>query len=458
MMLVDDLRHATVRALAEFLVVGICTLAFAFMFLGICRVVLGSDAAGSGDFAEYWASGQRLAHRADPYDGDAILALERSVGFPAGVAILIMWNPLSALLLVLPLGFLGPRAAELLWSLLLLASLVSSVRMVWPSKESVVAARLFIWPRACLFTGQASIHLCAARPGSLPEPPSVSPLLAGVSLWLCTLKPHLFLPFGLVLLTWAISRRSYKVLIGTALGASTGIALILDPHVLMHYEQMATAARVTEAIPCLSIRLRWIVSPDTLWLQYLPAGLGCIWALIYFRRHRDAWDWMEHGSLLMLVSILLAPYTWLMDQAIPIPALLHAAYFTRSRRLIAVLALPAQSSRSQLFEASPSALCILSVECTNMAFLVSLCEHTECGEEGSRLSGSCSRSARKRMVTVNEGLSSRHGRQPLQAVYVTYLVASHCKQMVTMPGSPDACKLLVSKKKAAQQCGNSLAL
>jgi hypothetical protein len=48
---------------------------------------------------------------------------------------------------------------------------------------------------------------------------------------------------------------------------------------------------------------------------------------------------MEHGSLLMLVSVLVAPYTWLMDQAILIPALLHAAYLTRSRSLIAVLAL-----------------------------------------------------------------------------------------------------------------------
>jgi hypothetical protein len=41
----------------------------------------------------------------------------------------------------------------------------------------------------------------------------------------------------------------------------------------------------------------------------------------------------------MLVSVLVAPYTWLMDQAILIPALLHAAYLSRSRSLIAVLAL-----------------------------------------------------------------------------------------------------------------------
>src|SRR5258708_32325658 len=48
---------------------------------------------------------------------------------------------------------------------------------------------------------------------------------------------------------------------------------------------------------------------------------------------------MEHGSLLMLVSVLVAPYTWFTDQAILIPALLHAAYLTRSRSLVAILAL-----------------------------------------------------------------------------------------------------------------------
>jgi hypothetical protein len=48
---------------------------------------------------------------------------------------------------------------------------------------------------------------------------------------------------------------------------------------------------------------------------------------------------MEHGSVLMLVSVLVAPYTWFTDQAILMPALLHAVYLTRSRSLVAFLAL-----------------------------------------------------------------------------------------------------------------------
>jgi hypothetical protein len=102
---------------------------------------------------------------------------------------------------------------------------------------------------------------------------------------------------------------------------------------------MSTVRMQQELIPCVSIMLRWIISPKTMWFQYLPSALGCIWALAYFRKHYDHWDWVEHGSLLMLVSVLLAPYTWLFDQALLIPALLHAVYLTRSRGLIAILAL-----------------------------------------------------------------------------------------------------------------------
>jgi hypothetical protein len=46
-----------------------------------------------------------------------------------------------------------------------------------------------------------------------------------------------------------------------------------------------------------------------------------------------------NSSPLILVSLLAAPYSWLYDQCLAIPALLDGAYRTRSRKLLAVLAL-----------------------------------------------------------------------------------------------------------------------
>ena len=102
---------------------------------------------------------------------------------------------------------------------------------------------------------------------------------------------------------------------------------------------MRTYGIEREFIPCWSVVLRLWVRPQAMALQYLLPALGCGWALIYFWKRRHAWDWVSDGSVLVLVSVLSAPYYWLFDQAIVIPALLHAAYVTRSRTVLALLAL-----------------------------------------------------------------------------------------------------------------------
>ena len=76
----------SVRILAEFLVVGICTVGFIFTALGIGTGVAGHNGPGGRDFVEYWASGQQLTHHADPYDGSAMLPLERSAGLAFDVS------------------------------------------------------------------------------------------------------------------------------------------------------------------------------------------------------------------------------------------------------------------------------------------------------------------------------------------------------------------------------------
>jgi hypothetical protein len=334
------------QLIAEFLIVGICIVAFALTVMGIGAVVFGSDAAGTRDFVEYWAAGHQLVHHSNPYDIDSILALEHSAGFPAGHPALMMANPPPALLLVLPLGFLGLKTGWLLWSLLLLVCIVASVRMVWimhgrPKNQLHFLGYSFAPAVVCLMGGQVSPFVLLGLVLFLRLHRS-RPFLAGISLWLCLLKPHLFLPFGAVMIVWAMITRNHKLLAGVAvaLGVSTGIAALLDPLAWIHYAQMMSSIRIDRLpIPCFSIMLRREISPNSVWLQYLPASVACVWALAYFRRHSAVWDWMEHGPVLMLVSVLVAPYTWFTDQAILMPALLHAVYLTRSRGLVAILAL-----------------------------------------------------------------------------------------------------------------------
>lgn len=339
-------RHKQVRAIFEFLIVGVCTFAFALNAAGICATLLTDNYAGERDFITYWSSGHQLFKRANPYDYDTILRLERSAGYSATQPPLIMRTPPFSLPLVLPLGLLGVRSASLLWTALMLASLVLSVRilaaMQGHSKSPLnYLAYTFAPVLSCLIAGQMALFVLLGLVLFL-RLHGTHPLLAGAALWLCALKPHLFLPFGIVLLAWIIVSRSYTILLGAALafGASSLAVAFLDPLAWSHYSQMMRAANLdTVFIPCLSTMFRLAVRPGSLWPQYLPAFLGCLWAVAFFRKHRKDWDWSRHGGLLMLVSVVAAPYSWFMDQAVLLPALLYALYQNRSRNLVAVLAL-----------------------------------------------------------------------------------------------------------------------
>jgi hypothetical protein len=155
------------------------------------------------------------------------------------------------------------------------------------------------------------------------------------------LKPHLFLPLGVVLLAWILVSKSYKILAGAAvaIAASCAVISIVAPSAWVNYAvMMRTAGIESTHIPCLSVALRFWLSPQTIWLSYLPVALACVWALAYFWRRRHAWDWMKDGSLLMLISLVTAPYSWVYDDGLAIAALLQGAYLTRSRMMLVILA------------------------------------------------------------------------------------------------------------------------
>ncbi len=340
------------RDLAEFSIVTVAGLGLTVTVLFFSLSILGK-LPGSRDFISFWATGQQLVHHANPYDRDAISTLEHAQGLDVR-AVLIMRNPPWAWPLVYPLGFLSLRVAAILWSLLLIACLLLSVRIVRqlygsPSNHIHWLALAFTPALICLTMGQTALFALLGLVLFLRWHQH-RPWLAGAALWLCALKPHLFLPFAAALVAWVLVSplftRAWQVAAGAAaaLALSSAVASLIDPHAWLDYTRLMRSPAVeNEFIPCLSSAIRqWIdqcFGGRATWLQYLPAALCCLWALVYFWRRRATWDWKTHGSLLMLVSLVAAPYCWFYDQCLAIPALLEGAYATRSRNLIAVLAL-----------------------------------------------------------------------------------------------------------------------
>ena len=321
-------------------------LALVIVALFMCVAPLVGKVAGARDFVFYWATGQQLIHHANPYDVVAMGPIERGAGLPAKYSVGFMRNPPYALPLALPLGLVGLRVGTLLWSLLLLASLAASVHMLWqmfgrPRNSLHWLAYSFGPAIICLLAGQTAMFALLGLVLFL-RLHRTRPFLAGVSLWLCALKPHLFLPFAVVLLAWIIVSRSYRVLLGAtfSVAASSVLAFLLAPIKWGDYLRVLhSPGSQWEFVPCVSVLLRVWISKDTAWLNYVPAALGCAWGLGYFWAPRRTWDWATDGSLVMLVSILVAPYAWLYDQALAIPALLEGAYVARSQSVLAALAL-----------------------------------------------------------------------------------------------------------------------
>ena len=336
----------TSRDYVELSIAGVCGLALAFTALFLCVVPLSGSIAGGRDFVQYWATGQQLVHRADPYDAGAVMWIEHSAGLPAGYPVLFVRNPPWALPLVFPLGLVGLRVGAFLWSLALLGCLLLSVRILWilagrPGDHLHWLGYSFAPALICIFMGQMSLFILLGLVLFLRFHGS-RPFLAGASLWLCALKPHLFLPFGVALLLWIFVTRSYKLLGGAALAMAVSCAvtwLLVPPAWTSYTRMMRTSSIDNQFVPCFGVAGRLWLDPRAMWLQYLPVALACAWAVYYYWSHRQGWDWMKNGSLLMLVSLFAAPYCWFYDQGLAIPALLHGAYGARSRFLLVFLAL-----------------------------------------------------------------------------------------------------------------------
>lgn len=294
------------------------------VLIGILVIAVGSHPANK-DYISYWSAAKLLVQHHDPYSSVAVFALEKAQGLSLPRP-LIMRNPPWSLFLVFPLGLGSAWMGWLLWLLastgcVLIAAVLLDVRV----KERHLVF-LFAPVLACLVTGQSSAFLVLGFALFLRFH-RTHPAVAGASLLLMAIKPHLFLVFWAIILVDCIRRRKLPVLVGlaSAIAVASGFAMSIDFRVFQQYFRMAGAADLDqEFVPTLSTLLRIIVNTRADWIQFIPSCLALAWGLWYYHRCRAEWNWGTHGMLIMLVSILTAPYAWLPDEIVLLPCVLFA--------------------------------------------------------------------------------------------------------------------------------------
>lgn len=298
--------------------------------------------AEKSDFISYWAAGQQLVHRLNPYDAVAIARIQHQAGY-GGEQAFFMRNAPWAFFLALPLGFASKTLASFLWSCAILISLAASVRLFWARVTKYDEnLRLFSYIFApavfCLLQQQIGIFLLLGFVLFLYWV-QTRPLLAGAALLLPALKPHLTVPFWIALLLWAITQRWWRVLGGLVIAMATSLALAfaLDPACFQHYNAMMRSANIRDDfIPSVAQLLRLSIDHESAWLQLVPVALACVWTLWYFRKHSRDWDWAKHGSVVLLVSVAAAPYVWFADQSILLVAIMCGFAIAGGNRRIVI--------------------------------------------------------------------------------------------------------------------------
>jgi len=303
-----------------------------FLLTAIFELTLTEQSAATRDFIGYWAAGQQIVHGANPYDAAEVLRLEKAVGL-GNLQIKITPSPPVGLALVLPLGFLGAKSGLVFWTVAQLACLSATLWILWlvqgrPNSRIHLFGYAFPPALACLMAGQLGIF-CLLGITAFLLWHERRPFCAGAALLPLTLKPHLFLAVGLVLLLWVAWRKSPRILVGLVVATTVSSAAVFsfDRNVWSQYAAMMRSNVLQDRFaPTLSAYFRWDVSPGMVWLEYLPAGGACVWAFWYFWSRRDQWKWMEQGLTVLLVSVMCAPYAWLTDEAVLLPAVMVGVY------------------------------------------------------------------------------------------------------------------------------------
>lgn len=300
--------------------------------LGFLVFGMSDESIGKRDYPEFWAAGQQLVHGGNPYDMDAILRLQRIAGSTRAQSH-PSFSPPFALIFALPLGFFSSKTGAILWMLAIACCLMASLQILksmYGTADSRIhlVGYLFAPVLACLMIGQLDVFLLLGLVLFLEFHQS-RPFLAGAALLPFATKPHLILPFFLVLLVWSVFRKNYRVILGGISAMAANILLITwaDPHAWSQYRAMMGEIRPMGLfIPAWSVMFRVMINQDWVWLQFVPVTLGSVWALWYFWTRRAEWKWTEQGLLLLLVSVVFAPYAWFYDEAILLPAMLASLF------------------------------------------------------------------------------------------------------------------------------------
>ena len=302
------------------------------------------------DYVQYWAAGKLALAGENPYSAELLLPLERAAGrrsTATGAAgeldqAIMMWNPPWTLPLVMPLGWLPARVGQILWFLLGLGCFLATAALLWRVYDGPPSLR---W-QAFLLTFSFIPTFFALGAGQITPLVLLGLALfarwtalnrffwAGLATVLLGIKPHLVYLLWPLMLADAIYLRRFRLILGGGIGgiALSAIAWSVNPAIFSLYlTELADRPPAQWVSLTIGSGLRLLLGEGEFGWQFLPVPLGLLFALIWWWQQRHRWHWPEQLPVLMLVSLLTAPYgAWHFDLILGLlPLIARAALLAR---------------------------------------------------------------------------------------------------------------------------------
>ncbi len=285
------------------------------------------------DSVEYWAAARLALDHQNPYNAEALLALEREAGY-SRKSPLVMWNPPWILPVLLPLAVFSYPAAEKLWLVLGCASVALSVSLLWrlygrtryPSPAAGLLIAIFTPLLVGLAIGQVGPLVLLGITGFLWFERKQRFGLAGVSLFFLALKPHLVFLLWIALGFWTVKKRNGRTLSGL-LATVVAVSLVTvasTPRAFGQYYNFWIHHPVRwSEFPTVPGILGHLTGSQSVVLVLIPPALASLWLMGHWARYRGQWNWQDELPILLVVSLVASPYAWFFDGVILLPALIQ---------------------------------------------------------------------------------------------------------------------------------------
>lgn len=279
---------------------------------------------GSSDFNAYWAAARLFLQGRNPCDANNMLEMEQAHFNPDRHWAMMVWNPPTLWVFLLPLAWMPFQVARVVWLLtnvvLVLVSCFMLQRVYFPTRQVWVlvvyclVVSSFSSVLITIIAGQVTFLVLFGLAASLFLMKREQWFLAGVALILTTPKPHLvMLALPYLMLYMALQRRwSWWLGLGTAGVVCALLLFALRPTWIVDYSAYLSIPPTNWATPTLGGVLKSHGVGE--WVQY--AGFGFLVMLPFFLQRPDVFSPESVVGLLTLVTIPNTFFGWSYDQSL----------------------------------------------------------------------------------------------------------------------------------------------